>query len=71
MLTKTDKQVDLIINRLTRAQYNELKENGGISEYELYYITDDEGADVLIERSLSSYYSKSETSSRAELSTEF
>ena len=36
----------LIINKLTQAQYNEAKSTGNISEFELYFITDDAATPV-------------------------
>lgn len=40
-MTYTDEKVDLIINKLTRAQYESLRESGEIDENQLYIITDD------------------------------
>lgn len=37
----TDIRKDLILNKLTKAKYEELLANGQISDTELYYITDD------------------------------
>lgn len=40
-MTSTDIQVDLIVNRLTRAQYDALSAQGKIYNTQLYVITDD------------------------------
>lgn len=40
-MTYTDEKVDLVINKLTRAQYDTLAQNGEIDENQLYMITDD------------------------------
>ena len=37
----TDKKVSLVLNKLTKAQYETLLEQNRISETELYFITDD------------------------------
>lgn len=63
----TDKKVDLILNKLTKAQYDKLLEQNKISETELYFITDDNGKYILqgevytkeeIDEKLSKFYTQ-------------
>lgn len=37
----SDKKINLIINKLTRTQYESLKRDGRINEDELYFVTED------------------------------
>ena len=55
------KYIDLVINRLTQAQYDELKRNNQISEEELYEIIDHDDL----------FYYKTELYTREELDTKF
>jgi len=44
-MTSTDKNIDLVINKLTQEQYNILDQQGQLSDDELYFITDDKSVD--------------------------
>lgn len=47
-MTYTDEKVDLIINKLTRAQYESLRESGEIDDNQLYMITDDPSMNQIV-----------------------
>lgn len=70
-MTSNDQQIDLVINRLKRAQYEDLCQQGKIDETQLYMITDDPDVSSVVSSYLSSYYLKSETSSAVEIQTAF
>lgn len=68
-MTSSDTNVDnLVVNQLTRAQYNQLCSQNKIEPDQLYFITDDKTAEEVLDDRLTGYYTKSETNA---LSTSF